>query len=267
MKHFFILHVPLFSLFFLTFSFSLIDHALCWTRLKTNASVYGPIIETEHAGNMVSLEYQISVPLEKCCPWLMLTEKSLANIFTLHGCLDINEINLEILYEIESDTLAKLDWKTQQSDSQTCYVYGGHKYTCRGKLQEYFAGYIRGMAFIFYPCFANQSIETAYQLSIYAENDTNIISESGCRILTPESICSKYYSQRFIPNFFGSGSITKANAALSSVSGMMSSNCHQHVKEFVCRIILPECYVNAVVLPCRSMCLEVANSCKQQMRS
>ena len=42
---------------------------------------------------------------------------------------------------------------------------------------------------------------------------------------------------------------------------ILESKCHQHIEEFACRSLYPECEQLDVMYPCRSMCYEVLSAC------
>ncbi len=251
------------------------DQVTRWTQINVNSGLYGPLTETKQVGNRIVLEYEIVLPPEKCCPGLVMTDGPLGHVFTTHRCYDIDQNVLDDIYEFDRGRLVKLDWEFQhwrdESDdqSQGCFFDGGQNYTCYGKLDELYPSYVRGEVYLFYPCFANLSLEALYQVSIYAKNktesDTKPHDETGCTMLSPKSTCSKYYTHKRIPNFAGHWSINEANKALSSASGIVSSKCHQHIEEFVCRVLLPQCPASKAALPCKSMCVEITDACRQQM--
>ncbi len=242
------------------------------THLKINTSLYGPLTETKERGNWIFLEYQIVVPVEKCCPGLIMTDKPLLPVFTTHECYDIDRSVLDDVYEIGRGSLVKLDWRFQHwrdesdDDDQGCILdnTGSQNYTCYGTLDSLYPGIVTGQVYIFYPCFANQSIEAFYQVSMYAKNRTDAKDETGCTRLASDSPCSKYYSYKCIPNHRGDESVFQAYGGLSTASGIIESKCHQHIEEFTCSIFLPQCSPKGVIAPCRSMCLEVMDACKEQ---
>ncbi len=248
------------------------DQGTNLTYLTINTSLYGPLTETKEQGNWIFLEYYIVVPVEKCCLGLIMTDKPLLSVFTTHECYDIDRSVLDDVYEIGRGSLVKLDWRFQHwrdepdDEGKGCFLdnTGSQNYTCYGTLTNFYPRFVRGHVYIFYPCFVNQSIEAFYQVSMYAKNRTDAKDETGCTRLASDSICSKYYSYKSIPNHRGDKSIFEAYAGFSTASAMIESKCHQHIEEFICSIFLPQCSPKGVIAPCRSMCLEVMEACKEQ---
>ena len=75
--------------------------------------------------------------------------------------------------------------------------------------------------------------------------------------------CFKYGQNVTVPNMFGAE--TKRDALEMTYvyigTKILESKCHQHVEEFACRSLYPECEQLDVLYPCRSMCYEVLSAC------
>lgn len=94
------------------------------------------------------------------------------------------------------------------------------------------------------------------------EFDVDSLSEPRCEPLDKLSLhCQKYGPNITIPNMFGARTQSDARDMTNIARTILESGCHQHVEEFGCRSIYPECSSYGVRYPCRSMCEEVLSAC------
>lgn len=84
------------------------------------------------------------------------------------------------------------------------------------------------------------------------------------------SLCQNInYNQMKMPNLLGHDTIEEVVYQSSVWTPLLSINCHKDAQMFLCSMFAPVCVpeANAVILPCRSLCESVKQSCEGPMLS
>ncbi len=238
----------------------LIANNSTYKLLKDNTGWTGPVAKTPHAANYIHLNYTFILKAEKCCPVLMVITEPLQYDMIANGCLDIPLRLLDHMHLFGQILL--IDWnnhhvitmrgKCNPPDSRGLY-------TCYGQLKVDLSEPRIASAHIFYPCETKQDIEMIINVSISAKNRT-----ISCEELNSNHDCYKYYKSVHLPNLVGTSHYFRAELTYSAISPFVPMGCHQHIEEFLCRIILPECTSEGYVAPCKAMCEEILafSTCK-----
>ena len=102
------------------------------------------------------------------------------------------------------------------------------------------------------------------------KNETN--NCTGYKSLKINGKCEIFYDAASLPNLVGNEEVKQI---MDIDHGFLmwepflfkGGTCHKHLWEFICHIILPKCdsVSRQVVHPCREMCWDVANGCKERI--
>ncbi|NP_001266215.1 uncharacterized protein LOC100634725 precursor [Amphimedon queenslandica] len=88
-----------------------------------------------------------------------------------------------------------------------------------------------------------------------------------CEELTQVPMCKGLYNRTSLPNPRGHQTQEEANTELVEFSPLVSSNCTQYLRHFLCSYYLPLCEVylppELTVPPCRELCVHVYLSCNE----
>ncbi len=220
--------------------------------VKINTSWTGPIATTSSAGNRIYLNYSIILDATKCCPGIVVFSEPLKEDLVENGCLDIPINLLEQMYLIGN--YLSIDWKFYgRFLNRKCKPPDKKElYTCYGTFKVDFSEPKLAQAYIFYPCEAKQDINLIVDVSFSVKNETY-----PCHELSPNHTCHKYYSCVHTPNLIGTRRYSRAALNFAALEPFVSSGCHQHFEEFLCRTVLPESTKEGYVAPCKAMCEEI----------
>ena len=87
----------------------------------------------------------------------------------------------------------------------------------------------------------------------------------SCEELTDVPMCTGLYNKTSLPNLRGHQTQEEANTELVEFSPLVSSNCTQYLRHFLCSYYVPLCEVylppELTVPPCRELCTHVYLSC------
>ena len=116
----------------------------------------------------------------------------------------------------------------------------------------------------FYLCDQDYTLDLMYNMDMREDDGTETGNHPKCEPPDKRSPnCFKYGQNVTVPNMFGAE--TKRDALEMTYvyigTKILESKCHQHVEEFACRSLYPECEQLDVLYPCRSMCYEVLSAC------
>ncbi len=225
-------------------------------QVQSNISWIGPIAMTGSAGNQIRINYAFILSTIKCCPGLVVLTEPLPNFIIANGCLDMSPHLLEILYPINEYYYLSIDWNKKEKDERkfrTCQnLDSDNLYSCYGHMDIILSEPKVASLYIFYPCDGRQKIDMMTDISFVVKN-----LSFPCQRLEAGDTCFKYYNSFHRPGLLGLKDYHTAVSLISSASPFIPPGCHQHIEEFICHTILPECTSEGYKLPCRNMCTEM----------
>lgn len=102
----------------------------------------------------------------------------------------------------------------------------------------------------------------------YAEDHLGGSSQfPKCEKITVKFCSNIEYNKTMMPNMLGHSKQDDAGQAVYQYSLAMKQKCHPDVQLFLCSLYLPVCTNPGPLLPCRSLCLSVRNSCERLLQS
>ena len=116
----------------------------------------------------------------------------------------------------------------------------------------------------FYLCDQEHKLDMMYNMDMKQDDGSETAKQPKCQppdMRSPH--CFKYGQNVTMLNLFGAETHNDAREMTYVYIGTqrLESRCHQHVEEFACRSMYPECEESDVLYPCRSMCYEVLSAC------
>ena len=219
--------------------------------LESNSSWIGPVAKTSSIGNVLQLRLNVTIPLEKCCPGIVILTEPIDFNLIRHGCYNISSTNLNTLYMLSSHYIS-LDLNLYDRDVECTLNYHTGTYSCMDtdiiKIESGSPSYAE--IFMFYPCERRIGFNMTYEIQLDSYNKSWECFELDRK----HSPCKDYYSYAILPNPLY---MTRLQDAEGGVLGFaqIAQECHSHFEEFICRSLLPECASD--VLPCQSYCEEV----------
>ena len=223
--------------------------------IKSNRSWIGPVVTAGSAGNQIRIDYSFSLATDKCCPGLIVLTEPMADYIIQNHCFDISKNLLEMAYSLNDYIFLSIDWNIDRKFKRCQFQKSNHLYSCYGHFDLLFSEPKIASAYIFYPCEKKREIDMAADISFSVKNQT-----FPCQALEPNHMCYKYYNSFHLPSILGLKEYNTALSVLSTVTPFVPPQCHQHVEQFLCRVILPECTQEGHVPPCRSLCRDVLHS-------
>lgn len=96
-----------------------------------------------------------------------------------------------------------------------------------------------------------------------------VIGVTGACELIREPLCQTgiAYNLTVFPNLAGHLFQGGAAVGLQNIRALIDQKCSPNIREFLCRVYLPECYHNAPVLPSWEMCQEAYEGCNTLLSS
>ena len=89
----------------------------------------------------------------------------------------------------------------------------------------------------------------------------------SCESITISQCNFQSYSMTGFPNFFYQISQANATKIAGNIDLAVMVNCYQNTREFLCRLLVPECRENqGLVLPNRQICREFYAGCEDRLR-
>ncbi len=230
--------------------------------LESNSSWIGPVAKTLSIGNVLQLRLNVTIPLEKSCPGIVILTEPIDFDLIRHDCYDISYRNLNALYTLTSNYIS-LDWNLYDRDVECTLNYHTGTYNCMDtdiiKIESGGPSYAE--IFLFYPCERKVGFNMTYEIHFDSFNESVECFELDHK----HSPCKDYYSHAVLPNPL---SMTRLQDVEGGVLGLaqIAQGCHSHFEEFVCRFLLPECAPNG--LPCQSYCEDVLiNACSDHLKT
>lgn len=102
--------------------------------------------------------------------------------------------------------------------------------------------------------------KTLYQT---AEGSVEQGESQKCVLLdTPLSFCSSMTGKLFLmPNYLNHSTVVQVQLVLHNWEGLLKSRCHHSLERFFCLLLVPKCGSLVPLLPCRSFCEVLKDSC------
>ncbi len=234
-------------------------------HIKSNLSWIGPLVSSSTTGNRFVVNINITFTPEMCCPQFVLLSESMDSIFIEDGCYNVSPEMLRALHTasinehyIEIDPSALIKASEQYTDDLTSCIQSRSTgmYKCRMRHFLYLGTPKNVSLYAYYLCFERQRMDFTVHISLL----TDVVSYE-CTALKTNSPCYTFYQAMYPPNGLGSQIIQDADLIYGFANVLMEKKCHQHMLEFLCRIIFPECTTLGSISPCRTMCFEVMLAC------
>ncbi len=237
-------------------------------HLESESNWIGPVARTSSKGNVLQLYLNVTIPLEKCCPGIMILTEPIDGDLIKEGCYDVGSNNLKALYTLTSEYIG-LDWNLYDNDVDCTVIYQEGTYNCTDKsefgIEMELSTYNDAELFLFNPCGRQVGFNMSYEISLIAYNKSFDCIELDSNL----SPCTRYYPSAFLPNPLGmiSTNVKDAEGGVLALTEL-AQECHAYFQEFACRLLLPECTLEGVLLPCQSFCEEVLlDACSGQLRT
>ncbi len=230
-------------------------------HIKSNLGWIGPLVSSKTTGNRFVLNINVTFARDNCCPRFVFLTKAMDNTLIQGGCYNISadtlrtfvfaEISNERHLEIDRSEVINPSPNTRCIQSESTQLY-----TCELLIHSYLHTLKYGSVYSYYPCFDRQSLDLTVNISLWTDT-----IPYQCKPLKKSSPCYEFYHRMYLPNVFGQLFIEDGDAIFSLANLLLSTKCHQHFKQFLCRAFYPECITNGSITPCRSMCFEVMHAC------
>ncbi len=231
-------------------------------HVKSNLSWIGPLL-TSRTGNRFVLDIDVTFAPEMCCPrFVFLTDDTIDNSLIKDGCYNVSSdvIRTLLLAKLAGERHMEIDQTDlsenppPNSDCKQSKSTG--MYTCELVLYQYLYTPKNASVYAYHPCFDRKSMDFKVHISLW----TDTISYP-CKTLKTTSTCYRLYQEMYLPNVFGNIINEDADTVLAVANMLDKTKCHKHIEPFLCRTFFPECTINGVISPCRSMCLELLQAC------
>ncbi len=236
--------------------------------IKSNLSWFGPVAVTEDPSNMFDIHIDIRIPMEKCCPGMLVLTSSVKDeiIQTGYKCMTISSQNIDFVYGNDR-SFVRLDYSKNDSKNPQdvgCWsLNSAGIYRCVGPTEVRAQKPVYAAVYFFYPCQEKNNLEMSHDVKVRGYNESR-----KCFELKPllASVCRMYYNYSMLPNLLG-GNDRITYEFFSLVLKRVTNQCHKHIEEILCRIFLPECTPEGLqISPCQSVMREVMlHACKQEV--
>ncbi len=222
-------------------------------HIKSNSAWIGPLVSSNTTGNYFEVSITITLTQENCCPIFVFLTEAVESTLIKDGCYNISKqmhtfllhaaISMEKHHQIYIDP-------TYCQNTPTGFT------SCHKNLIANLYTVRNASLYAYYPCYARKNMD--FTVSITIRTDTK---HHGCQPLKPNLPCYEFYKSMYLPNIFGNLDLVEDVSIFTVANVVATDRCHKHLLKIVCRAFYPECTINGVIAPCRSMCYEVMNEC------
>ena len=232
--------------------------------INTNLSWFGPVLVTPEPGNGINFNWSITVPVEKCCPGLVVLQSASKEelIKMKKDCMDIEPKNLRFLYA-DSRTFIPLDYSYSDSKYKMCHAPDNTGiFRCNGYFYEMTQSPVYSAAFLFYPCQEKKGLEMKYQINFNLEKNFPYKCFQFSSI-DSRSVCSTFYKAGYVPNLMGGVAVQDYLGIIQAMHILQQEiMCHKHLIEILCRMHVPECIApGSYMSPCQSVVRNAIYAC------
>ncbi len=194
----------------------------------------------------------------------------LQSAFTKDGCYNVSAGVLRGLQaarfnaryiEIDQSNLVnaqQLDNEDIPKGSTCIWSKAAKVYSCRIKSRLLHLNTPKNVSlYAYHPCFDRQSMDFTADISLWTG-----IKSNPCVPMKRSSKCYGFYHSFYLPNTLGVHFKQDAEAIHAIGKLLIDNPCHQHMEQFLCRMLFPTCTNKGSISPCRSMCFEVVHACQ-----
>ena len=198
-------------------------------HINTNLSWFGPVLVTHEPGYYIHFDWDITVPVVKCCPGLVvLSSNKKENLLQMRkDCMDIEQKNLKFLYA-ESRTYIPIDYGYLDKGKMCYPPNSGGYYRCKEGFYQRSQTKVYYAAFLFDPCHDENGLEMSYRID-FRVHPNKFYECFEFSSLDSMSVCSNYYNSGYVPNLMGGIAKTDDLLVLSAMFQEGSlRQCHKY---------------------------------------
>ena len=202
----------------------------------------------------ISLKYNVSFPVEKCCPLIDFETEN-----TLEENSHRDPIQQCYLEKIQNVVLLShyYIYLNEWNSNSGCMKRGSY-YVCSGTRAFYVGIKSQWYFDVGYKCRMQQNLDISVEIEFMCnvQKECENVRFDYCKNLFN-------YSQTSFPNTLGQPSQKIAYDTLQTVLLAFNEHfpCYKYANEFMCYSLFPSCVNDRPIIPCKQTCTEVVTAC------
>ena len=215
------------------------------------------LVGTAVKSDIVTVHFNVTYHLENCCPVLYII---LGDIEEDKFDYQEGQCFSDAFLRANANSDQSMWWLKPNDLKHACLVSADNVVTCTGNSTLLSAESTTWNITMGFPCNQTGALEFKYEIDLYTDVQITC-QEFGSS--PSHDVCKQFYPRYTTQNLVG---FTQENIDIifsTSINPYTALECYQHLLEFQCQSLLPECVNGTFRRICKQMCRDFVNGCQK----